>query len=188
MHTSVQKLEDVNPIIETLGVLQSRDLCNSGLYTWENQGVTDYRKAIDRFNKAGALLRRAGIFLHYHNHDFEFKKVDGEKRGMDLLLAELDPAACDLCVDVGWVTKGGDDPLTFLKKHATAAGYIHLKDYDNEGWTELGSGVVNIAGVVKMLGDLPNLKQVMYEQDSSRIDPLESVAISRKYLKDTCAY
>jgi sugar phosphate isomerase/epimerase len=183
MHTTVQHLEDIGPIVDALGVLECQDLCNSGLYTWENQGADDYRKAIATFNKAGADLRKAGIHLHYHNHDFEFKKVDGDKRGIDILLEELDPSACDLCVDVAWVTKGGDTPVAFLKKHQKKVGYLHLKDYDSEGWTELGSGVVDIPGVVKLLPSLPGVRKVMCEQDSSRIDPLESLAKSRAYLK-----
>jgi sugar phosphate isomerase/epimerase len=183
MHTVAPKLEDIGPIVDALGVLKCADLCNSGLYTWENQTAADYRKAIVTFNKAGAALRKAGIHLHYHNHDFEFKVVEGKKRGIDILIEELDPAACDLCVDVAWVTKGGDKPVEFLKKYEKLVGYLHLKDYDSEGWTELGSGVVDIPGVVKLLPKLKGVRKVMCEQDSARIDPLESVAKSRAYLK-----
>jgi sugar phosphate isomerase/epimerase len=188
MHTTVPGLADVGPMVEKLGLLQCRDVCNSGLFVWEKIALDDYRKGIAALNEAGRKLKAAGIALPYHNHAFEFEKVDGDRRGIDILLAELDPACVDMCVDVGWVTKGGDDPVAFLKKHVARVGYLHLKDYDNEGWTELGSGVVNIAGVVKLLPSLPGVRQVMYEQDSSRIDPLESVERSRTYLKEKLGY
>jgi sugar phosphate isomerase/epimerase len=107
---------------------------------------------------------------------------------MDLLLSGLDPAAVDLCVDVGWVTKGGSDPVTFLREHDARVGYLHLKDYKGDDWAELGAGEVNIKGVVEILPELSGVRWVMYEQDSSQIDPLESVEISRKYLRDECGY
>ena len=58
----------------------------------------------------GKQFRDEGIHLHYHNHDFEFLKVDGNKTGMDILMEGLDFRVVDLCVDVAWVMRGGDDP------------------------------------------------------------------------------
>ncbi|MBD3240689.1 MAG: TIM barrel protein [Chitinivibrionales bacterium] len=188
LHVTVAKLEDPSPIIDTLGELDAHDVCNSGLYTWENPGTDDYKRAIDTFNAAGRRLREAGIHLHYHNHAFEFEMVDGERTGMDLLLEGLDPDAADLCVDVGWVTKAGLDPVAFLREHNAMAGYLHLKDFKGDDWAELGDGEVNIKGVVELLPELTAVRWVMVEQDSTQIDPLESVAISRRYLKEQCKY
>lgn len=188
MHVTVPGLADVAPIVDKLGTLGCQDVCNSGLFVWEKITSEDYRKGIDTLNEAGRKLRAQGIRLHYHNHAFEFEKVDGDRTGMDLLLVGLDPSAVDLCVDVGWVTKGGLDPVAFLRKHVARVGYVHLKDYDSVGWTELGAGQVDIAGVVRILGELPGVRQVMYEQDSSRIDPLESVSRSREYLRTSLGY
>lgn len=188
MHLTPQRLGDISPIVDTLGVLESADVCNSGIEKWEEATADDYRATIDILNTAGAKLRKAGVHLHYHNHAFEFKKVDGDKSGMDLLLENLDPSAVDLCVDVGWVNKGGSDPVAFLKEHEPMVGYLHLKDYKGDNWAELGAGEVNVKGVVDIIPELSGVRWVMYEQDKSQIDPLESVEISRTYLKDECGY
>jgi len=187
-HVTPSALANVQPIIDMLKTLDSHDVCNSGLVNWNERSLLDYRKAIDILNQAGRQLREAGIRLHYHNHDFEFDKVDGGKRGIDLLIDGLDPEAADLCVDVGWVTKAGGDPAEFLAEHKDRIGYLHFKDFDDIGWTELGRGKGDFPAIMKVLPNLHGVRWVMIEQDSSRIDPLDSVAISRKYLKETFGY
>lgn len=188
LHVNPARLEHTDRIIETLGVLDAHDVCNSGLWTWDNPGPDDYRRAIDTFNTAGRRLRDAGIHLHYHNHAFEFTAVDGERTGMDLLLGGLDPGAADLCVDAGWVAKAGLDPVAFLRENRAMTGYLHLKDFRGDEWMELGSGEVDIRGVVDLLPELDGVRWVMVEQDSSRIGPLESIAKSRAYLREQCNY
>jgi sugar phosphate isomerase/epimerase len=188
MHLVPRGLADLSAVTKTLHALESYDVCNSGLLEWEKQSAADFRETIKVLNKAGKQLRTEGIRLHYHNHDFEFKKVEGNKTGMDLLIEGLDPDCADFCFDVAWITKGGCDPIDMLLKHKDKAGYLHLKDYDDVSWTELGTGKVDIAGVVKILPKLTSVRHVMVEQDSARIDPLESIAISRKYLKEKCGY
>ena len=187
-HTGMAGLADVSPIIEKLGILGSRDLCNSALRYWNRRSLEDYQEGIEILNRAGAELRRAGIRLHYHNHDFEFEEVADGKTGMDLLLEGMDPDAVDLCVDVGWVTKAGLDPVEFLLAHEDRAGYLHFKDFNADGWIELGQGCVNFPGIMAILPELSGVRWVMVEQDTTRIDPLDSVSVSREYLKQAFDY
>ncbi|HOF87959.1 MAG TPA: sugar phosphate isomerase/epimerase [Armatimonadota bacterium] len=187
-HTGVGALRDVTPLVQMLETLGGADVNISGLLTWEGRTLEDYRGAIAIMNEAGRRLRDAGIHLHYHNHDFEFEKVDGEKTGMDLLLDGLDFDAVDLCVDVAWVLRGGADPATFLRAHRDSIGFLHFKDHDGEQWSELGRGQVDYAGVMAVLPELTGARWVMIEQDSTRMDPCDSAAISRAYLRETFGY
>ena len=187
-HVLLPSLQDVTPLIAYLKAVDSRDICNSGLRVWHNRSADDYRDAISVLNEAGRAFRREGIHLHYHHHDFEFEAVEGDKTGMDLLLDGLDPEAVDLCVDIAWVTKGGSDPAAYLTQHKDRIGYLHFKDFDADGWTELGRGQVDIGAVMRVLPDLPGVRWVMVEQDTTRNDPSESIAISRRYLRDTFGY
>jgi len=187
-HVTPKKLLDLKPLIEYLRVAGGNDICNSGLMDWNKRSLADYREAIGILNRAGRALRGEGIHLHYHNHDFEMAKVDGGPSGMEILLQGLEPDACDLCVDVAWVQKGGGDPADFLRRHNARIGYLHLKDFNDAGWIELGQGKVNFAAVMSVLPELKKVRWVMIEQDSSRLDPRDSVAISRKWLKDRFGY
>ena len=183
-HTTPSKLEDVTGLIETLQIMGAADVCNSGLLDWNERSPDDYRRTIDILNRAGRSLRAEGIHLHYHNHDFEFEQqeVIGGRTGMDLLLEGLDPAAVDLCVDVGWVHKAGLDPVTFLAEHADKVGYLHFKDYSDTGWAEIGTGKVDFQPVVDMLPKLADVRWIVLEQDNTTIDPLDSLRISRENL------
>jgi len=187
-HTGLAGLVDPKPIIDYLHALDSSDLCNSGLMSWDKRGPQDYREGIRIMNEAGKTLRSEGIHLHYHNHAWEFEKVDGDKRGIDFLIDGLDPECVDLCVDVAWVLRGEDDPVSFLLKHKEIVGYLHFKDHDGEDWIELGQGQVDFDGIMKILPELTNARWVMIEQDTTKIDPMDSCRISREYLRDTFDY
>ena len=187
-HVLLPALENVAPLITYLQAVDSHDICNSGLRVWHNRSADDYRDAVSVLNKAGRVLRSEGIHLHYHHHDFEFQAVEGETTGMEILLAGLDPEAVDLCVDIAWVQKGGSDPASYLTEHKDHVGYLHFKDFDADGWTELGRGQVDIGSIMQVLPSLSGVRWVMVEQDTTRNDPRESIAISRRYLRDTFGY
>ena len=191
-HVSLSVLADPNNaagLVAYLQTLGSRDICNSGLRSWHERSPADYHDAAAVLNDAGQRFSDAGITLHYHHHDFEFEKVDGDKTGLDILLGETNPRLVDLCVDIAWVQKGGRDPGKFLMQHQDRISYLHFKDYNEDGdWTELGRGIVNIRGVMEVLPHLPRIRWVMVEQDKTTRDPLESLTISRRYLRETFGY
>lgn len=188
LHVTPKSLDNVEPIVSKLAILDSHDVCNSGPIDWNQRGVDDYHRLAALLNHAGRALRNDGIHLHYHNHDIEFEPLPGDTCGFDILLAELDFDAVDFCIDVAWVAKADRDPASLLREHKDRVGYLHFKDYDDRGWTELGSGVVDLASVMEALPSLDKVRWVMIEQDSTKIDPLQSVALSRKYLSDTFGY
>lgn len=187
-HVSLKALLDPAPIVEYLEAVGGSDVCNSGLMEWDARELEDYREGIEVLNRAGRQLREEGIHLHYHNHAFEFEPVDGEKTGMDLLMEGLDFSVVDLCVDVAWVHRGGEDPAQYLLDHRDRIGYLHFKDHDGENWVELGEGNVDFAAIMEALPELDKVRWVMIEQDDTQIDPMESATLSRRYLKETFDY
>jgi sugar phosphate isomerase/epimerase len=100
-HVVLSDLDDLPSIIEYSDAMGSYDICSSGLLQWNQRSAADYRASAQVLNERGARLHDAGIHLHYHNHDFEFHKVDGTTTGMDILLNELDLNLVDFCLDVG---------------------------------------------------------------------------------------
>lgn len=191
LHTGLKGLIEPAALIERAHILETRDISNSGFMTWEGRSLEDYRTAIRVLNEAGLRLREEGLRLHYHNHDFEFEQVTADRRGIDLLLDELDPEAVDLCVDVAWVLRGGDDPAAFLRTYADRIGYLHLKDTtlptttDGARWTELGRGAVDLAAILDVLPLLTRVPWAMIEQDHTDGDPRASATESRHYLRNT---
>jgi sugar phosphate isomerase/epimerase len=183
LHIAISGGTDMAAHIETLQATGAKDVCNSGLLTWGSVTLEDYEASIAVLNRVGRQFRDAGIAFHYHNHAFEFEKIDGELRGVDLLLSELDPDAVDLCVDVAWVYRGGDDPAEFLARHADRIGYLHLKDtHSGEAFAELGRGVLDFDGIMRVIPTLPRVRWAMVEQDNTKLAPEESITISRDFL------
>lgn len=66
--------------------------------------------------------------LCYHNHDFEFKKVDGEYK-IDLLYKAISPDLLSTQLDTCWVNVGGENPADFIRKYAGRIEIVHLKDF-----------------------------------------------------------
>lgn len=189
LHVGISGGTETDAHIETLKTTGAKDVCNSGLLRWSDLTLQDYVDAIPVLNTMGAAFRDAGIAFHYHNHAFEFEKVDGDLRGIDILLDGLDPTAVDLCVDVAWVYRGGIDPASFLKEHDARIGYVHLKDTTTgDAFSEIGKGVLDFDSIMAALASLSRVRWAMVEQDNTKLDPEESITISREYLAERYGY
>jgi sugar phosphate isomerase/epimerase len=187
-HVALSSNPDWDKLADYVQAMGAADVSNSGLNKWGDLTLDDYKRSIEALNEAGAKLRARGIHFHYHNHAFEFDKVDGDKNGMDLLMEGLDPQACDLCVDVAWVQKGGEDPAEYVRKHQEHIGYLHFKDFDDEDWCELGRGQMDFGPIMQLLPSLSRVRWVVLEQDKSRNDAMDSVTESRRFLKEKFSY
>lgn len=183
LHVTPARLRDVASLLAQLAATGARDICNSGLLDWNKRSTGDYAESIELFNTTGRRLRAAGVYLHYHNHEWEFDRTDGERTGMDLLLAGLDPAAVDLGLDLGWVLRAGHDPVGFLRANADRIGYLHLKDFNGTDWCPLGRGRQDWPALIAAIRDLPNVRWAVVEQDPSDQDPVVAAQLSRDYLR-----
>src|SRR5438067_1974232 len=62
--------------------------------------LDDWREWADRFNTAGAVARRSGIWLAFHNEPDHMKPIEG-KVPYDVFIDRLDPSVVRLQLDVG---------------------------------------------------------------------------------------
>ncbi len=84
------------------------------------QAVCDY------FNKVGAMCKAEGIVFGYHNHDYEFKKIE-DRVILDYLI-ENTSADVTYELDVYWAKEGGQDPAAYIEKYAGRFPLLHIKD------------------------------------------------------------
>ncbi len=170
----------------------------AGVTNFMCSGVADgktlegYRESAKVFNEAGKRLSDAGIQFNYHNHDWEFKDLEGG-RGMDVLASETDPAFVKFNIDVFWLYYAGVNPAKYILAHADRMGYFHFKDgirrvnlagENRPDFKELGRGEVDLQAAyaaAKQTG----ARWIVSEQDRTELTPMESAAISRSYLKST---
>ena len=81
----------------------------------ERGGLDHYKYVADQLNIAGEKVKKAGMQLCYHNHDFEFVK-QGDQYPYDILRA-TDSDLVKMEMDIYWVSKAGQDPVSLFKQH-----------------------------------------------------------------------
>lgn len=142
----------------------------------------DWVRIADRFNHLGALARRAGLRFAYHNHDFEFERA-GRGFRFDTLLMRTDPALVDFEMDVYWVTKGGADPIWYLRHHAGRFPMLHLKDATaapERRMVDVGAGSIDWAALLTLAREQGATH--MFVEHDEPADPLASIRASYSYL------
>jgi sugar phosphate isomerase/epimerase len=105
--------------------------------------LDDIKSSIAVLNKAAEAAQKAGLQFAYHNHDAEFKTVDGVVP-YELFLSETNPELVKMELDLAWSIKGGTDPVALFQKHPGRFPLWHVKDLDAERKTILPVGKGNI--------------------------------------------
>jgi sugar phosphate isomerase/epimerase len=151
----------------------------------ERKSLDDYKKLIELLNQAGEKCRAADLQFAYHNHDFEFKEIEG-KIPYNLILAETDAEKVKMEMDLYWINKAGFEPLSYFEKYPKRFPLVHVKDMDDsprKSFTEVGRGVIDFKKIFSKSGTA-GIRHYFIEQDKTPGEPLESVKVSLKYLKE----
>ena len=72
-------------------------------------------------------MKAQGLHAGYHNHDAEWKPVDGQKP-IEVLAATLDRSIM-LQLDVGTCLATGNDPVAWINRNPGRIRSIHVKDW-----------------------------------------------------------
>jgi len=145
------------------------------------------------FNRMAEIYAKEGFCLTYHNHNFEFARIDGYKTLMDLLYEGLDSATTSFVLDTCWVSAGGGDVVAWMEKLEGRLDILHLKDMtvvrdENKvlvpRMTEVGYGNLSWDPIIKTAEKI-GVKYYVVEQDAFFKDgsPLESLRMSAEYLE-----
>jgi sugar phosphate isomerase/epimerase len=131
--------------LETAKLLGHEYLIVPSLPDEAKLSLDDWRMWADRFNRAGAVARRAGIWLAFHNEPGHMKPVGKDTAiPYDVFVERLDPSAVRLQLDVGNMVVGGGDPMRYLARYHDRY-WSHLKDtVADRSRAELGTGVFDL--------------------------------------------
>lgn len=168
-------------------------------------GTDAFPEVVKNVEMLGKVAKELGIQLLYHNHDFEFAKIDG-KYALDMLYDTVPAEYLQTELDVCWVNVGGEVPADYIRKYSGRAPVVHLKDFygeKDENMYELigintpapkkpgnfefrpvGSGLNDFPAILAAAKDA-GAGWVVVEQDkpSMGLTPLECAEKSRNYLK-----
>ena len=172
-------------------------------------GVGDFEKTIQTVSALAVKAKEAGLTLLYHNHDFEFVKVENGSYGLDELYTRIPTELLETEIDTCWVNVAGVDPAKYVEKYENRAPVVHLKDFvmpgkkpdklyaligidDDEEQKEeeafsfrpVGYGAQKVEQLL-LAAERAGSKWLVVEQDSPSmgLDSMECAAKSRAYLK-----
>lgn len=211
-HTPLDSLlKDTPGVLKFLQELECPFLAIPWLDEKRRPGTDLWDQVVVQIRTIGQACQAAGIQLLYHNHDFEFTKLNG-RYALDLLYEAIPAPLLATEIDTCWVKVSGVDPIAYLKKYSGRSPVVHLKDFvmvgeargkdlyalidsagkDNKTATvardafdfrPLGMGMQDVPGILKAAGEA-GTKWVVVEQDrSTERPPMEAIKISRDYLR-----
>lgn len=177
--------DDVKPLIDAAKAMDHTHIIVPHLHDSLRTSIDDYKRITEKLNEAAVLCKSAGLKLAYHNHDFEFKDYNGQN-GLDIMLSDTDQSMVDFEMDIYWVVRAGQDPVSLFNKYPGRFTYWHVKDMsksDRTKNTEIGSGSIDFKTIFAN-GKKAGIKHYILEQENFEMDPFESLAKSIGYIQN----
>ena len=117
--------EGLKKAIELNQIIGSKAIVLAG--PGQVSGVDGWKALADRLTAAAEQLRPLGMAAGFHNHQLEWRPVDGQ-RPMDILAANT-PKDFVLQLDVGTAVEVGADPVAWIKANPGRIRSMHCKDW-----------------------------------------------------------
>ncbi len=207
-HVPLQDMQaDIDSVIETYKYIGCKYIVVPYLMEGNRPGDEAFKQTLKDIIRCGEACTAAEMTLLYHNHDFEFIKLEDGTFALDDLYNKTTPDQLQAEPDTCWIKVAGQDPAAYVRKYAGRVPIVHLKDFFKEGQVgsmyeligleaeeDKGSGVFEFRPVGHGMQDFKPIleasidahaKWVVVEQDepSGGHGRLESVKMSRDYLK-----
>ena len=127
-HVGIDQLQhDLDEVIETHQTMEIPFVIIPYLAEGDRN---DYTKLAGILEPIGHKLKDKGLTLCYHNHDFEFQKLNDET-GLDILYSKTDPTLSRPSSTSPGSRSAATDPATYIQKYADRTPLVHLKDFDS---------------------------------------------------------
>ena len=140
--------------------------------------LDEVKASAEILNKTYEACTKAGIGFAYHNHDAEFRPVEGQTP----YSVFLSQTRVQMELDLAWATKGGQDPVDLFNAHPGRFPLWHVKDLDEKRETILpvGEGTIDFKRIFAA-GAKAGMKHFFVEHDMPK-DALSSIRSSYRYL------
>jgi sugar phosphate isomerase/epimerase len=136
--------------------------------------IDGWKQVAEMLNKANETMVSHGLHAGYHNHDLEWKPVEGQKP-MELLAANTEKSIM-LQLDVGTCLETGDDPVTWVERHPGRICSMHCKDWSpQKGYRVLfGEGTAPWRKLFTAAESKGGIEYYLIEQEGSDYSEMET--------------
>jgi sugar phosphate isomerase/epimerase len=190
---------ELGPLFEDAHTVGAKYVVSSALFSSKSgsQTLDDYLGMADRLSDLGRKAKDAGLQYAYHNHNFEFRKLDGDRIGYDVLLKHTDPELVAFELDCGWMVAARYDPINYFHRHPGRYRMLHVKDFvatngpstslakdERPQGTELGRGHIDYKPILLAAAEA-GIHDYYVEQEPPFIDmpALAAVKVDYQYLR-----
>lgn len=149
--------------------------------------VEGLKRFLDELPPVAEKLAAAGMDFSYHNHNHELARY-GEKTWLTMLYEQASPAMLKAEIDTYWITAGGGDPASWIRRLFGRQPLLHLKDMvvtpdRQQRFAEIGEGNLNWQAILQAARE-SGVQWALVEQDQCyERNPFDSLAISYRNLK-----
>jgi len=174
-------------------------------------GGSRYAETKAKIRYMAERCKLEGFTYQYHNHNFEFEKINGVCK-LDILLQDIPELIMQL--DVCWCTVGGQDPAAYIRHYGRRMPVLHIKDFSamtdvsgaklfellgkNDGadaeqtrgdagfkFEPVGMGQVDMPAVFKAADEVGVVWMGVEQDASTDRPPMDAARLSYEYIKKT---
>lgn len=139
-------------------------------------GLDGWKKVAQSLNEAAERLAPAGIRVGYHNHEEEFRPVEG-RRPIDVLTSET-RRDVSVELDIGSCVCAGADPAKWISQNPGRSVTLHLRDWSPDAAKGfrvlLGEGIASWSKIFKAAESAGGVEFYLIEQEGSAYPPMET--------------
>lgn len=167
-----------------------QDVVMSGSGIGEDGTVDDFKRWGEQCNKAGEIVKAAGLRLGYHNH--RIAPMLGEKPQYEVIMDVLDPDLVTMQFQFASI-RDGFDIAYYLAKYAGRFSSLHMHDFDPAAKgrqpgrlgaiVPLGEGMVDWAEALRAARK-SDIADYGYIIEIETEEPLEGLRRSIAYLEN----
>lgn len=166
----ISRARDLNLILGTKYMVQA--------YSDPKPTLDAWKAVADNLNSVADTLAPSGLRPGYHNHDAEWKAINGV-RPMEVI-AKNTKASIMLQLDVGTCIEGGSDPAAWIRANPGRIHSLHLKDWSSDpgkGYKVLfGEGDAKWKDIFAAAESVGGVEYYLIEQEGSRFGELETAS------------
>jgi sugar phosphate isomerase/epimerase len=175
---NLERARDRNLILGSKYVVLSSSEQKSTLDAWKGLA--------DSLNAVADKLEPSGLRVGCHNHQVEFRPIQGQ-RPIEVL-ANHTKASIMLQLDVGTCIEAGSDPVGWIRSNPGRIRSIHCKDWSPEpgkGYTVLfGEGAADWERIFEAAESVGGVEYYLVEQEGSRLSEIETARACLKTFRE----
>ena len=158
--------------------IELNTIIGSQFIVWASAGnpktLDGWKTVAERLNQGAEKMKPAGLRAGYHNHQLEFKPIEG-RRPIEVIAANTTKDVM-LQLDVGTCIEAGSDPVAWVEANPGRIRSMHCKDWSKEkGYRVLlGDGVAPWKKLFAAAEKTGGLEFYLVEQEGSDYPELET--------------